>query len=144
MSGYFCFCFLGGDPLGPWYADRDCCAPHVVDVPAAVALTRSWPTTRRSELKCEEIGLKYLCNRWCLCFTTTERLAARLISSGFGLWCRGEREGSLAWPISPCQDGHKNSGSSEHFHQSLLQGSLPGCLLLNCLVQQDNACANAL
>lgn len=82
-------------------------APHVL--PAA-ALTRWWPTTRRSGLKCEgEIGLKHLCNRWCLCFTTTERLAARLISSGFGRWWRGEGEGSLVWPISPCQDGHKKT-----------------------------------
>lgn len=27
-----------------------------------------------------------------------------------------------------------NSGSTVQFHQSLLQGPLPGCLLLNCLV----------
>lgn len=105
---------------------KDGCALYVVNGGTVIILTRMWPSTRRSELKCVEIWLKSLCNQWCLCFTTTERLAARLISSGFGLWCRGEREGSLAWPISQCQDGHTTlallCSSIRVYYKALCQG----------------------
>lgn len=69
------------------------CAACVVAAATLTRLVTHNKTVRAKVLS--KIGLKHLCNRWCLCFTTTERLPARLISSGFGRLCRGEGEGSL-------------------------------------------------
>lgn len=65
-------------------------------------------------------------NQWCFCFTTTERLAGQLISSGFELCCWGEGEDSLAWPISPCQNGYNTPSplctSIRVYYEALCQG----------------------
>lgn len=83
-----------------------------------------WSCRSGSKLKCEGIWLKCSRNQWCLCCTTTERLAGQLISSGFGLWCWGEGEDSLAWPTSLCQDGYNSPlySRSTIYYKALCQG----------------------